>query len=112
MFESEEVPICFNTLYTVGVQNDIFALICEANKTATFAIKTPNGLTEKTTIRNKVMQGDALNPLLSSNIVDKHVGRMSSEISNIYVYKNTGEIPPLAIQENTLSISDSGKQLP
>ena len=58
MFDTEEVPICFNAIYDAGVQNDIFAVICEANKTATFAIKTPSGLTEKTTIQNKVMQGD------------------------------------------------------
>ena len=108
MFDSEEVPVCLNTLYDEGVQNNVFALICEANKLATFAIKTPNGLKEKTTIRNKAMQGDVLRPLLSSNMVDKHVGRMASETGNIYMYKNTIEIPPLAMQDDTLGISECG----
>ena len=73
MFDSEEVPLRLNALYDSGLQNDIFALICEANKTVIFAIKTPNCLTKKATIYNKIMQGDVLSPLVSSNMVDKHV---------------------------------------
>ena len=50
MFDAEEVPICLNALYESGVRDDIFALICEANKTASFVVKTPGGHTERTTI--------------------------------------------------------------
>ena len=39
MFDSEEAPICLNALYDAGVKDDIFSLVCEANKSATFAIK-------------------------------------------------------------------------
>ena len=45
MFDSEESPICLNALYDAGVKDDLFALICETNTSATFVIKTPNGLT-------------------------------------------------------------------
>ena len=79
MFDSEEVPLCLHALYEAGVKDDIFALICEANTSATFAIKTPNGLTDKTTISQKIMQGDVLSPLVSSNMVDKHVGKKAIE---------------------------------
>ena len=41
MFDSEEVSICLNALYEAGVKDDIFALLCEANTSATFAVKTP-----------------------------------------------------------------------
>ena len=46
----------------------------EANKTTYFAVKTPNGTTETVKIDNKILQGDVLAPLLSSNMVDKHIG--------------------------------------
>ena len=44
LFDAEEVPICLNALYDAGVNDDIYALICEANSSATFSIKTSNGL--------------------------------------------------------------------
>jgi hypothetical protein len=53
MFDAEEVPITLNSFYEAGVKNDIFALICAANENATFAIKTPSGLTKTTTIKTK-----------------------------------------------------------
>ena len=56
MFDAEEVPICLNALYDSGVKNDLFSLICEANKTATFVVKTPSGNTERQVIYNKIMQ--------------------------------------------------------
>ena len=75
MFDSEEAPICLNALCEAGVKYDIFALICETNKSATFAVKTPSGITHKTSIYNKIMQGNALSPLVSSNMVDQHIGK-------------------------------------
>ena len=46
MFNLEEAPIRLDALYDAGVKDDIFALICEANKSATFAIKTPSEITK------------------------------------------------------------------
>ena len=85
MFDAEEGPICLNALYDAGVKDDIYALICEANSFATFAIKTPNGLTKKTTIYNKIMQGDVLSPLVSSNMVDQYIGKKALETGQIYL---------------------------
>ena len=67
--------ISLNALYDAGVKDNIIALVCEANKSATFAIKTPNGITDKTNIDNKIMQGDVLSALVSSNMVDQHIGK-------------------------------------
>ena len=88
MFHSEEVPICLNSLYNAGVEDDLFALICEANSSATFAIKTPTGITKSSHIYNKIMQGDVLSPLVSSNMVDQHIGKKAIETGNTYLYKN------------------------
>ena len=103
MFDSEEAPI-----YKAGVKDDIFALICETNKSATFAIKTPNGTTHKTSIYNKIMQGDVLSPLVSSNMVDQHIGKKALETGQVYYYKNKVMIPPLAMVDDTLGISECG----
>ena len=108
IFDSEEGPICLNALYDAGVKDDIFALICEANKSATFAIKTPNGITDKTNINNKFMQGDVLSPLVSSNMVDQHIGKRALETGNIYMFKNKVIIPPLAMVDDTIGISECG----
>ena len=69
MFDSEKQSTCLNALYEAEIQDDMLALIYEANKTTFFAVKTPNGITEKTTVTNKILQGDVLAPLLSSNMV-------------------------------------------
>ena len=108
MFDSEEAPICLNALYEAGVKDDIFALICQTNKSATFAIRTPNGITQTTSIYNKIMQGDVLSPLVSSNMVDQHIGKKALETGQFYLYKNKVKIPPLAMVDDTLGISECG----
>ena len=92
----------------VGVKNDMLCLINEANRNVTYAVKTPTGLTEKKTMRNKIMQGDVLSPLMSSNFVDKNIGKMALITGNVYMYKNKVKIPPLMMQDDTLAVSVCG----
>ena len=42
MFDAEEVSNVLNALYEVGVKDDMFALLNEANENVTFAVKTPS----------------------------------------------------------------------
>ena len=72
------------------------------------AVKTPGGLTERKSISNKIMQGDVLGPLVSSNMVDKYVGERAMETGQIYMYKNKVKIPPLVMQDDILIISECG----
>ena len=60
MFDAEELPIVLNTLYESGVKDDMLSLINQAKRNVTFAVKTPTGMTEERTIRNKTMQGMCL----------------------------------------------------
>ena len=71
MFDAEELSVCLNAMYEANIQDDMLALIYEANKTTIFTVKIPNGLTGPSNIVNKVLQGDVLAPLISSNMVDK-----------------------------------------
>ena len=108
MFDCEELQICLNALYEAGVKDDIFALINEANSLNVISVKTPNGRTEKAIIKHKIMQGDVLGPLLSSNMVDRNIGRRAIETGNVYLYKDKIPIPPLAMVDDTLGISVCG----
>ena len=110
MFDAEDLDIALNAVYEAGVTDDTLALIKEANKTNTFAVKTPNGLTEIRTINNKIMQGDVLAPLVSSNMVDVHICKVAKVTGNVYLYKGQVEIPPLAMQDDTLGISTCGRK--
>ena len=79
MFDAEDVFVALNSLYDAGVQDDIFALIHESNRENVIFVKTPNGKTGRGSIRNKIMQGDVLGPLVSSNMVDKNIGKKALE---------------------------------
>ena len=110
MFDAEEVSVCLNAFHDAGVTDDIFTLLYEANKTNVICVKTPNGVTEKTDISERIMQGDVLSPLMSSNMVDRNISRVALETGNTYLYKNKVKIPPLTMQDDTLGISICGYQ--
>ena len=76
-----------NAFFEAGVQDDMLAIIHEANRNVTFAVKTPGGLTDYTVIQNKIMQGDVMSPLMSSNMVDRNIARMTVLTNNVYMYK-------------------------
>ena len=53
----------------------------------TFAVKTPSGLTETRSITNKVMQGDLMAPLPSSNFVDINFAKPAIKLDSKH-YEN------------------------
>ena len=110
MFDAEELPQVLNAMYESGVKNDMLALLNEANKTVKFAVKTPSGITEQRTIINKVMQGDVMAPIMSSNFVDTNIVKPAERTGNVYMYKNKVPIPPLVMQDDTLTVSLCGKK--
>ena len=65
-------------------------------------------MTDLKIIRNKIMQGDVLSPLIPSNMVDQHIGKEAVISKNTYMYKNKVEIPPLMMQDDTLAVSVCG----
>ena len=50
MFDAEQLEPVMNAIYESEVDDDLFALINEANDEIKFAVKTPTGLNETTTI--------------------------------------------------------------
>ena len=57
-------------------------------------------------IKNKILQGCVLAPLLSSNMVDKNLGLSARNFNYVYLYKNQVKIPPLTMQDDILGISN------
>lgn len=110
MFDVEELPQVLNAFYESGVQNDLLAMLCEANQNVEFAVKTPAGKTESRSIYNKIMQGDVMSPLMSSNFVDVNIVKPAIDAGNVYLYKNKVPIPPLIMQDGTLTISVCGNE--
>ena len=108
MFDSEDLSTVLNAIYESQVKDDMFALMFEANKTTYFRIKTPNGMTKLEEMKNKIMQGDVLAPMLSSNMVDKNIGLEAIKSQNVYLYKNRVVIPPLMMQDDTLGVAQCG----
>ena len=102
MFYSEDLVTCLNSLYEADVTDDRLTLIHEENKITYFAVKTPNGVTEITKIENKILQGDVMAPLLSSNTVDKNIGAPAIIAQNVYLYKDQVPIPPLTTNEYSM----------
>ena len=56
-FDSLWLEECINDIYDAGPNNYKLNLLYLMNKTAQVAIKTPWGLTERSTMTNIVMQG-------------------------------------------------------
>ena len=88
MFNTEELQGVLNAFYDSGVKNDILGLLNEANQNVNFAVKTTHGKTESRCIMNKVMQGDVIAPLMSSNFVDSNIVKTALRTENVYLYKN------------------------
>ena len=73
MFDSEYLFECMNDVFEAGVDDDIFALLYEANRENFVAVNTPHGISKREVFKDVVMQGDVLAPLISSLQVDKYI---------------------------------------
>ena len=106
-FDSMLMEECINDMYECGVKNPNLALIYEANKVNKVAIMTPNGLTERKTIKNIVMQGEVFGPLECSITVDTFGKECLARKEYLYSYKGV-EVPPLAMVDDLACISTCG----
>ena len=108
MFDSECLFECLNDVYEAGVDDDIFALMYEANRENHVAVKTPNGLSRREIFKDIVMQGDVLAPLISSLQVDTMGKECMVENKHLYFYKDLVPIPPLGMVDDLFTISNCG----
>ena len=60
MFDAVNLEQAISDIYDAGMKDDNLSLIYKANANIRMAVNTPNGLTERQTIKNVVLQDDIL----------------------------------------------------
>ena len=107
MFDSINLQQALSDLYDVGVNDDNLALIHKANKEIYMAVKTPNGLTDRQTISNCVLQGDTWGSILASVQVDS-IGKECMEAGHSYLYKNELPVGFLGLVDDIIGVTEVG----
>ena len=103
-FDALWMQECINDLYETGFDNDKLSILYLENQNAEIAVKTPNGITERRTINNVVMQGTVWGSLFCTATMDK-LGKLIYENDDLlYKYKNEVSIPSLGMVDDILSI--------
>lgn len=99
-----------NDLYDAGVRDDHFILVANSSKNCQVAVKTPWGsLTERKQYSDIEMQGTVLTPIKCSVQIDT-LGKelLAEDGDKLYKYKGYVRIPPLALIDDVLTISECG----
>ena len=99
---------CLNDIYECGVTDDKLALLYDINTHVKVAVKTPVGISDRTSIYNVITQGDVFGPILCSNQVDTFGRECLEEGKYTYTYKGEVEIPPLGMVDDLICISQCG----
>ena len=107
-FDSMWMEECVNDLWEAGIQDDHLALIYEVNKKVDVIVKTPFGPTGRKEIQRVVMQGEVYGPLCCSVQVDTFGKQCLQKNKLLYQYKGKVGIPPLAMVDDLVLISNCG----
>ena len=98
-----------NDLYEVAEQDDKWALLYKGNESCFLSIKTPVGPTKRIEVNKAEMQGSTWGPLKCSVQMDQ-IGKESLEKNeNVFTYKESVKIPPLAFVDDVLAVSECGQ---
>ena len=108
MLDSECLYECMNDVYEAGVVDEKFVLLYELNRENFLAVQTPNGLSKRECVKEIVMQGDVLAPIISSLQVDTMGKECLEEGKHLYYYKSILPIPPLGLVDDLFTISTCG----
>ena len=92
-------------LYNNGVQNNSLNLLHKINQKATISVKTPTGISEKSEIKNKIMQGENFSSTLCTSTLDVISKQCPIEP---YKYRNSVNIPKLGFLDDILDITYCG----
>ena len=92
-------------LYSNGVQDNSLNLIQKINENASIAIKTPVGISSKSEVKNKILQGENFSSILCTSTLDV----MSKECPiEPYKYKNSVNIPNMGFLDDIMNVTYCG----
>ena len=96
-----------NSLYELGLRNDILNLIYLENRQASISVKSAHGDTERSNIKDTILQGTVWGPVQCFAHLDE-IGKLAYYNEHIlYKYKGV-TIPPLQQVDDILTISKCG----
>ena len=107
MFDSIDLDQAISDIYDVGLNDDTLVLLHEANKDIQMAVKTNNGLTERQSLKDIVLQGDTWGSLLASVQVDS-IGKECQDRGYGYMYKDSLFVSILGMVDDMLGITEAG----
>ena len=92
-------------LYTNWVKNNSINLLHKINQKATISVKTPNGISKKSEIKEKIMQGENFSSILCTSTLDLISKKCPIEP---YKYRNSVKIPKAGFLDDILDITYCG----
>ena len=107
MFDSMHLEHAISDIYEAGLKDANLNLVYEANKEVFMAVNTPDGLTERQSLENIVLQGDTFGSLLASVQVDS-IGKECAKTGYGYRYKNILEVAMLGLVDDSVCITEAG----
>ena len=102
-FDSLWLEDALNTLWDVGVENELLYIIYLLNKNGNITVNTPFGPPERFTIEKLVKQGTVLGPVLCSTSIGDYCKDKMNPDSGTFVEKV--EIRPLAFMDDLNDIN-------
>ena len=107
MFDAIGLKEALSDVYDVGVTDDNLALLHKANREIKMAVKTNNGLTDRNSIENVVLQGDTFGSILASVLVDNICRSVETSGYGIK-YKDVVDISVLALVDDLIGVTKPG----
>ena len=108
-FDSLWLQECINDVYESGLNNDKLPLLYLENLNANVAVKTAKGRSNRTDIKNIIMQGSVWSSLLCTTSMEK-LGKMIYENEDlIYRYKGAVAVPTLCMVDDILAVQKCSK---
>ena len=108
MFDSINLEEAISDIYYTGVNDDNLVLLYKANQNIKMAVKTPNGLSDRQTVNDIVLQGVTWGSILAAVQVDK-IGQECMAEGHFYLYKNVLPVGFLGLVDNVFGITEAFK---
>ena len=109
-FDSLWLHEVMSSLFQAGMQNEKPPLLFLENRNAQFAVKTPGGISKRTTISNIIMQGSVFGSLCCVVLIDK-LGKLVYNMPELlFYYKGIVAVPPLQMVDDVLGIQKCSPQ--
>ena len=109
MFDSINLEQAISDVYEAGLKDVNLSLVYKANKEIFKAVNTPNGLTDRQTLENIVLQGDTWGSILASVQVDT-IGQECSKSGYGYSYMDTLPVGLLGLVDDLIGVTEAGFQ--